>query len=138
MRGARGFTLTELMITVAVVAILVAVGYPTYQGQVRKGSRAAAQAAMLQIADKQAQYMLDARSYAVGPTALADLSVALQPDVTSRYTVSVTSAAGDDVPSTPPTYTIRATPIAGTVQESDGVLTLTHTGAKTRDGKAGW
>lgn len=138
MRGARGFTLTELMITVAVVAILVAVGYPTYQGQVRKGSRAAAQAAMLQIADKQAQYMLDARNYAVGPTALADLSVALQPDVTSRYTVSVTSAAGDDVPSTPPTYTIRATPIAGTVQESDGVLTLTHTGAKTRDGKAGW
>jgi type IV pilus assembly protein PilE len=138
MRRARGFTLTELMITVAVVAILVAVGYPTYQSQLRKGSRAAAQSAMLQIADKQAQYLLDARNYAVGPTALADLSIALLPDVTTRYTVTVTSAAGDDVPSTPPTYTIRATPVAGSGQEPDGVLTLTHTGAKTRDGKTGW
>jgi type IV pilus assembly protein PilE len=137
MRRARGFTLTELMITVAVVAILVAVGYPTYQSQLRKGSRAAAQSAMLQIADKQAQYLLDARNYAVGPTALADLSIALLPDVTTRYTVTVTSAAGDDVPSTPPTYTIRATPVAGSGQEPDGVLTLTHTGAKTRDGKTG-
>jgi type IV pilus assembly protein PilE len=126
------------MITVAVVAILVAVGYPTYQSQLRKGSRAAAQSAMLQIADKQAQYLLDARNYAVGPTALADLSIALLPDVTTRYTVTVTSAAGDDVPSTPPTYTIRATPVAGSGQEPDGVLTLTHTGAKTRDGKTGW
>ena len=138
MRSAKGFTLTELMITVVVVAILAAVAYPTYQIQLRKGSRAAAQAAMLQIADKQAQYLLDARNYAVGPAALADLNIALMPDVTGRYTVTVTSAAGDDVPSTPPSYTVRATPIAGSGQEPDGVLTLTHTGAKTRDGKTGW
>lgn len=138
MRSAKGFTLIELMITLVVVAILAAIGYPTYQSQLRKGSRAAAQAAMLQIADKQAQYLLDARNYAVGPAALGDLNVALMPDVTGRYTVTITSAAGDDVPSTPPSYTVRATPIAGSGQEPDGVLTLTHTGAKTRDGKTGW
>ena len=138
MRIARGFTLIELLIVVAVVAILVAIGYPSYQGQIRKGSRAAAQSAMLQIADKQAQYLLDARNYAVGPTALADLSVSLLPDVANRYTLTVKNAANGDVATTPPSYTIIATPIANSVQEPDGVLTLTHTGAKTRDGKTGW
>lgn len=138
MRRSRGFTLTELMITVAVVAILVAIGYPTYQGQMRKGNRAAAQSAMLQIADKQAQYLLDARNYAVGPTALADLSVTLMPDVATRYTVTVKNSANGDVATTPPTYTIIATPITNSGQEPDGVLTLTHTGAKTRAGNPGW
>ena len=138
MRRSRGFTLTELMITVAVVAILVAIGYPTYQGQMRKGNRAAAQSAMLQIADKQAQYLLDARNYAVGPTALADLSVTLMPDVATRYTVAVKNSANGDVATTPPTYTIIATPITNSGQEPDGVLTLTHTGAKTRAGNPGW
>lgn len=138
MRRSRGFTLTELMITVAVVAILVAIGYPTYQGQLRKGNRAAAQSAMLQIADKQAQYLLDARNYAVGPTALADLSVTLMPDVATRYTVTVKNSANGDVATTPPTYTIIATPVTNSGQEPDGVLTLTHTGAKTRAGNPGW
>ena len=138
MRRSRGFTLTELMITVAVVAILVAIAYPTYQGQLRKGNRAAAQSAMLQIADKQAQYLLDARNYAVGPTALADLSVTLLPDVATRYAITIKNSANGDTASTPPTYTIIATPIVNGGQEPDGVLTLTHTGAKTRAGNAGW
>lgn len=138
MRAARGFTLTELMITVAVIAILVAIGYPSYQSQLRKGSRSAAQSAMLQIADRQAQYLLDARNYAVGPTALADLSVTLHSDVATRYAITVRNSANGDVPTTPPTYTITATPIVNSGQEPDGVLTLTHTGAKTRAGNAGW
>lgn len=138
MRRSRGFTLTELMITVAVVAILATIAYPTYQDQLRKGKRAAAQSVMLQIADKQAQYLLDARNYAVGPTALADLSVTLLPDVSTRYAITVKNAANGDTPSTPPSYTITATPITNSGQEPDGVLVLTHTGAKTRAGKPGW
>ena len=138
MRRSRGFTITELLITMVVIAILVAIGLPTYQNQMRKGNRAAAQSAMLQIADKQAQYLLDARNYAVGPTALADLSVTLMPDVATRYSVTIKNSANGDTPSTPPTYTITATPIANSGQEPDGVLTLTHTGAKTRAGNPGW
>lgn len=128
----KGFTVVELLIVLAIIGILTAVAFPSYQNHVRKGSRAAAQAAMMQIADRQAQYLLDARNYAVGTSALSALSVTVATDVASKYTLTVTAADGSGTASTPPTYTITATPIAGGAQVSDGTLTLTHTGAKTR------
>ena len=48
--GMRGFTLIELMIAVAVVGILAAIAYPSYQEHVRKARRADAQTALLELA----------------------------------------------------------------------------------------
>jgi type IV pilus assembly protein PilE len=138
MRGAKGFTLVELLITMAIVGILVAVGYPSYQNHLRKGARATAQVEMLKIADRQAQYLLDARNYALGSGALTALNITLPGEVSTKYTVTVTAADGTDTPSTPPTYTIRATPTTGSAQVPDGELTLTHAGVKTRAGTTGW
>ena len=132
MRRNKGFTITELLIVLAVIGILTAVAFPSYQNHVRKAARASAQAAMMQIADKEAQYLLDARNYVVTSTALTTLSITLPTDVASKYTVTVTAADGTNTASTPPTYTIVATPIAGGPQVADGILKLTHTGGKTR------
>jgi type IV pilus assembly protein PilE len=128
----KGFTVVELLITMAIIGILTAIAFPSYQSHVRKGSRAAAQAAMIQVADREAQYLLDARNYALGSSALTTLNVTLPTDVSTKYTITVTAADGTSTPSTPPTYTITATPITGGPQVNDGTLKLTHTGAKTR------
>lgn len=128
-RRYAGFTLIELMIAVVIVAILAAVAYPSYQDHLRKGRRAAAQAFMLEVANREQQYLLDARSYT---SALSDLKLTVPTEVSPFYTVTIAAA------SPPPTYTITATPVAGSPQASDGVLTLTHEGNKTRNGQPGW
>lgn len=118
----KGFSLIELMIAVVIVGILAAVALPSYQNYVVKGNRAAAQAFMMDVENRQKQYLLDARSYAAD---LATLGMTAPADVSNFYTLSIATS------SAPPAFTITATPIAGTRQESDGVLTLDNSGAKT-------
>ena len=47
-RAQRGFTLIELMITVAIIAIIVAVAYPSYSEQIAKGKRAEVRTTLLE------------------------------------------------------------------------------------------
>lgn len=122
------------MIAVAVVAILATIAFPSYQDYLRKGRRSAAQSFIVDVAARQQQYLIDARSYAGGAGALGTLNLAVPGDVSRFYTVTIDPAA----PTVPPSYTITATPIAGSAQVPDGVLTLDHQGAKTRNGQAGW
>lgn len=129
-----GFSLLELMIALAIIAILAAIGYPSYQDHLRKGRRAAAQAFVLETASRQQQYLLDARAYAVGADAIAALNLSVPTEVASFYTVTIDPAA----PTIPPTYTIRAVPIAGSGQDLDGELTLDQAGHKTRAGQSVW
>jgi type IV pilus assembly protein PilE len=123
----RGFTLTEVMIVVAIIAIIAAVALPSYQDNIRKGRRAAAQTFMMEVANKQQQFLLDSRTYAATTAAL---SLTPPNEVSGYYTFTIATGA------TPPSYTITATPAGA--QLPDGPLTLDNLGAKTRNGVAGW
>lgn len=134
----KGFSLMELLVVIAIIGILTAIAVPSYDAYLRRGSRAAAQSFMMQISGKQAQYLLDARNYAVGSTAITDLGLSVPPDVTPFYTVVVENSAGGTTVTTPPSYRVRATPKSGTRQATDGELILTDNGTKSRGGTAGW
>jgi len=130
MKYAKGFTLIELMIVVAIMGIIAAVAIPQYKQYVIRGNRAAAQAFMMDVANREKQYLLDARSYAIdgGTTALTQLTMAPSADVAKNYAFTVTVP----VVTTTPSFTITATPISGSAQANanDGYLTLDDLGAK--------
>lgn len=65
MRTQRGFSLMELMIVVAIVGILASVAYPSYLDSVRKGKRAEARAALMNLMQQQERYMTQHSNYLV-------------------------------------------------------------------------
>lgn len=121
--GQKGVTLIELMIVIVIVGILLGVALPAYQAQVIRGNRAAAQAVMLDIANRQQQRFLSDRSYA-DKTALESSGFALDPDVARNYTYTITLGAGA-VPSYVLTFTSTGR------QAKDGNLTLNEQGVGT-------
>jgi type IV pilus assembly protein PilE len=131
--GLIGFTLIEVMIVVVVIGILGAIAYPSYTKYTARSRRSDAQQLMQEISLKEGQYLLDARSYA---TALGSAGLNINRQgwtcttncTNSYYTIS----AAMDMSATPPTYTITATPVAGSVVATDGTLTLDSTGARQR------
>lgn len=132
----QGFTLIELMVSVAIVGILAGIAYPSYQDSVMKSRRADAKGILLGLANAMERRFTETNSYvgAAGTTATpADTGaprIYTIPAETARYYTVTISAA------TASSYSLSAAP-AG-VQSSDkcGSLTLTDTGVKGVTGAA--
>jgi type IV pilus assembly protein PilE len=129
MNRSRGFTLIELFIVVAIVGILAAIAYPSYRDHVRKAHRSAAQQFLLNIAQREEQFMLDARQY-TNTLGAGGLNLTTPADVTRNYgapAITVDNAA------TPPTYVVVISPTVGTTMEGDGDLIVDSTMQTFRD-----
>lgn len=130
---AKGFTLIELMIVVAVVAILAAVGYPSYREHIAKGQRSAGQQFLSNVAQRQEQFLLDQRRYAAGIGAgeLA-LSIPSWPPADIKYDAPVFTVPAGAVP---PTYVVCMNPAAGSnlALRNDGRLCINNLGDQWRE-----
>lgn len=120
--GMSGFTLIELMIVAVVVAILATVALPSYAEFVKRGTRADAQAFLMEAALRQQQRLVDRREYAA---TLVDLGLALPKSLAGKYTVSVSAPAV-----VPPTFTISAAPQGAQTTEGCGTMSLDSSGQR--------
>jgi type IV pilus assembly protein PilE len=124
MNKQRGFTLIEILVVVVVIGILASIALPGYRDALRKSNRRAAQAVMMEIANRERQYFVANRAFADA----TELAYPLPAEVSGKYTYTITVAAGP-----PPGFTINFTAIGA--QAVDGNLSLTGAGVKSPAGK---
>jgi type IV pilus assembly protein PilE len=121
---AKGFTLTEVLITMAIIGILGAIALPSYTTFIIRGNRAAAQAAMMDLVTREEQFLMANRRYANKDTLLNNGYV-LQQEVAALYNYEVTVGAG-----AVPTYTITFTAKNPGMQKNEPEMSLNSSGVK--------
>lgn len=124
----RGFTLIELMITVAILAIIMAIAYPSYTRQVMKAHRGAGQSKLLEIMQAQERYFTTNNSYTADLTDLGYGAASAVPSDGGWYTIAAAACAGSTLSQC---VVLTATPQNSQTDDTTcGNLTLTSRGQK--------
>lgn len=130
-RTQLGVTLIELMIVVAVVAILAAIAYPSYRNQIIKSHRAEAKTELLEIQVAQEKYFLQNNQYG----SLVDLGLSTGADYLTPngyYKISFTEQSAT-------AYTVKATGQGSQADDATcGDFTISSTGVKTPTTSGCW
>ena len=137
--GNHGFTLIELMITVAIVAILAAIAYPSYVEQVARSRRADGQSALLETAQWIERQYTISNAYNLKGDGTA-LDAAALPPLKAKTAEIYTLSFGTTTAATTPTdkiYSLRLVPTGAMTNDKCGTLALTNTGLKSVSGTTG-
>lgn len=114
-RRHRGFTLVELMVTIAIVGILASIAYPAYRAQVLRAQRTDATAALLRVAAAQERYYLQNNTYAATANITTAPPTGLGIPGTDRRYYTLTIESTDLVNA----FTAVAVPATGSPQLKD-------------------
>ena len=117
----RGFTLLELVIACAIVAVLASIAYPSYINSVQKSRRAEATASLLGVSAQMERWSTEKNTYATAT--LGTGGVYADHTENSYYNLSLSNLGAT-------TYTVSAAPIGAQAGDPCGTLTYTHLGIK--------
>lgn len=121
-----GFTLIELMIVVAIVAITAAIALPSYQNQIQKTRRGVAKADLIELTSFMQRFYTENNRFDQDRAATAvalPFNESPTDGATKYYDLTLVVARSS--------YTLSAAPKGAQASDSCGTLGVAHTGAKT-------
>lgn len=140
----KGFTLLELMIVTAVIGVLAAIAYPSYQNYAIKTKRGDMMAEMQQIASRIESNKINYKRYDRIPLSAvfrgnidSDGNTKFPSSENALYTVSIDPIDATKTRIDDKTWTISAVPVPTKQLSNDGTLTLQSNGRKCRNNVCG-
>lgn len=136
MKDPRGFTLTELLVVIALIGILFAIALPVYQDYIKRATKTAAGVVLMDIVSRQQQYASTKSAFAVGDlgaggmAALAELGVVVPGEVSASYEFEIILREWDSGTARMTGYEASAVPIAGGLMDGAPTLTVNQFGLR--------
>ena len=118
--GIHGFSLTELIVVVALLSVLATIAIPNYRDYITRSRRSDGMIALLHLANEQRQFRSDWNTFTDNFTSLP--STNLSPDRYYEITIPTADATF---------FVVQAVPVGS--QAGDGALRLSATGEQTWD-----
>lgn len=131
----KGFSLIELMISVAIIGIIATIAYPSYQGFIVSTNRGVAQADLMSLAAAMERHKAASFSYRAAADSAADTgkpaifhqhSPSAELNASRKYDLFISEASGS-------AYTLEARPVTGTSQAGDGNIAFFSDGRRAWD-----
>ena len=130
MRTQRGFTLIEMVVVLAILAILVAVTYPSYQNYLFRGRRADGREMLQRVAAAQERFYTNRNRYTTDLTGATGINLGSDYSEAGHYRISIV------VPDGGQSFTLTATPQGIQARDPCGNLTVNNVGARGFSGSA--
>lgn len=135
LRRRRGFTLIELMVTIAIAGILATIAMPVYRTQMRKARRSDAKSALMDLASREERYFAFNNRYTGSSTDLGypaafplNITSSGAANGSSYYTLNVTLTNANNITG----YTSIATPTGDQAGDTECfAYTLDQRGVKS-------